>query len=52
MNKKVIIIGTGIGGLASAIRLLGKGYEVKIYEKEETIGGKVNLIETPDFKFA
>lgn len=51
MNKKVIIIGAGIGGLASAVRLLGKGYEVKIYEKEETIGGKVNLKETPDFKF-
>ena len=51
LSKKVIIIGAGIGGLSAAVRLLGKGYEVKIYEKEETIGGKVNLIETPDFKF-
>ncbi|MDF2675412.1 MAG: phytoene desaturase, partial [Clostridiales bacterium] len=51
MNKKVIIVGAGIGGLSAAVRLLGRGYEVKLYEKEEMIGGKINLIKTPDFQF-
>ena len=41
--KKVIIIGAGIGGLCTAIRLLNKGYDVTILEKEELLGGKVNI---------
>lgn len=45
-GKKVIIIGGGSwGGLTTAIRLLSRGYEVEIYEKEERVGGKVNIIE-------
>jgi phytoene desaturase len=51
MNKKVIIIGAGIGGLSTALRLLHNGYEVEIYEKDETIGGRVNIIETETFRF-
>jgi len=44
MNNKVIIVGAGVGGLATAIRLLSKGYEVTIYEKEEKIGGRYKEI--------
>jgi phytoene desaturase len=51
MSKKVIIIGAGIGGLTTALRLLNNGYEVEIYEKDETIGGRVNIIETETFRF-
>ncbi len=50
-TKNVIIIGAGIGGLASAVRLLSRGYNVIIYEKESSIGGKVNILETKHFKF-
>ncbi|MEG1256588.1 phytoene desaturase family protein [Clostridium sp.] len=41
--KEVIVVGAGIGGLCTAIRLLNKGYKVTIFEKENTIGGKVNI---------
>lgn len=41
--KNVIVVGAGIGGLCTAIRLLKEGYKVTIYEKESTIGGKVNI---------
>lgn len=51
MGKKVIIIGAGIGGLSTALRLLKNGYEVDIYEKNEKIGGRVNVIETESFRF-
>jgi len=51
MNKKVIIVGAGIGGLATALRLLSNGYDVEIYEKNKTIGGRVNLIENKTFRF-
>ncbi|MBA2503916.1 MAG: phytoene desaturase [Pyrinomonadaceae bacterium] len=41
--KRVIIIGAGLGGLAAAVRLAARGVAVKIYEKNETPGGKVNI---------
>ncbi len=38
--KKVIIVGGGIGGLATAMRLQAQGgYQVTILEKNATIGG-------------
>ena len=51
MGKKVIIVGAGVGGLATAVRILSRGYEVKIYEKEKTVGGKVNIIDNGSFTF-
>lgn len=49
-KKKAIIIGAGIGGLATAIRLLINGFKVDIFEKNSSIGGKINLIKYKDFK--
>lgn len=42
--KRVAIIGAGIGGLSTAIRLLKNGYKVTIIEKESTVGGKINQL--------
>ncbi|MFD2216314.1 phytoene desaturase family protein [Metabacillus endolithicus] len=39
--KKVVIIGGGLGGLAAAISLAAKGYNVQIVEKNNHIGGKL-----------
>lgn len=49
--KKVIIIGAGIGGLSAAIRLAKSGFSVSILEKNETVGGKVNIVESGGYKF-
>ncbi|MET3574394.1 phytoene desaturase family protein [Bhargavaea ullalensis] len=51
MGKKVIVVGAGVAGLASAIRLQHAGYEVEIYEKESMVGGKMHQIEQDGFKF-
>lgn len=51
MDKKVIIIGGGVGGLATALRLLKNGFKVQIFEKNETIGGRVNIIEAENYQF-
>jgi len=51
MKKLAIIIGSGIGGLSTAIRLLSKGYDVEIYEKQRTIGGKINQLVNEPFTF-
>ncbi|WP_027400408.1 pyridine nucleotide-disulfide oxidoreductase/dicluster-binding protein [Anaerovorax odorimutans] len=40
-NKKVAIIGAGISGLACALRLSSKKYEVTIFEKTDRIGGQL-----------
>ena len=44
--KDVIIVGGGLGGLASALRLLHAGYQVTIYEKESSVGGRINQLKT------
>jgi Fe-S oxidoreductase len=40
-NKKVAIIGAGISGLACALRLAAKKYDVTIYERSNRIGGQL-----------
>ncbi|MFM2037104.1 MAG: phytoene desaturase [Bacteroidota bacterium] len=42
MKEEVIVIGSGVGGLATAIRLAKLGCKVTVYEKNEFIGGKVH----------
>ena len=49
--KKAIVIGSGIGGLASAIRLKCKGYDVHVYEKNSYPGGKLTYIEKDGYRF-
>ncbi|MGL5648504.1 MAG: phytoene desaturase family protein [Clostridium sp.] len=43
--KTAIVIGAGISGLSSALRLQSKGYSVTILEKNNFIGGKTCLIK-------
>ena len=38
-NKKIAVIGAGIGGLTLAYRLIQKGRSVTIYEKSSDVGG-------------
>lgn len=51
MKKSVIIIGAGIGGLASGARLLKKGYDVRIIEKNHFCGGKTSSLKAEGFTF-
>jgi len=52
MNKKtVLIVGAGIGGLATALRLSKKGYDVSLVEKNKQAGGRLNQIKKDGFTF-
>ena len=51
MKKKVIIIGSGIGGLGSAALLAKSGYEVTVIEKNKTLGGRANIFEAEGYTF-
>lgn len=39
-QKKIIIIGGGLGGISAAIRLAQSGFDVSLYDKNNHIGGK------------
>lgn len=49
--RKAGIIGSGIGGIATAIRLALKGYQVTVFEAAETFGGKMKQFELEGFRF-
>lgn len=50
-SKKVVVVGAGIGGLATAIRLIVKGYEVEVFESNPYVGGKLSQIKSKGFRF-
>lgn len=51
-TKQVIIVGAGIGGLATAMRLQATGrFQVTVLEKNETVGGRANIREVDGFRF-
>lgn len=50
-GKKILVVGSGIAGLATSLRLIRRGYEVEILEKNSMAGGRMNLIEENGFKF-
>lgn len=49
--KKVIVIGAGFGGLATAAQLAYNGYDVTIYEKNEQVGGRASVFSENGFLF-
>jgi phytoene desaturase len=51
MSKSVVVIGGGMGGLAAAIRLAKAGVRVTLLEKNQRVGGKLNLWESDGFRF-
>ena len=50
-NKKAIIIGSGVAGLAAAIRLSVQGFNVSVYEKNDHPGGKMHAFKKDGFCF-
>ena len=50
MKKKVIIIGSGVAGLALSVRLKSKGYDVEVFEKNKNVGGKLSDFYLNNFR--
>jgi len=49
--SKVLLVGAGLGGLSTALRLAEQGYSVKIVEKYHQDGGRLNQIKQDGFTF-
>ncbi len=48
---KVIVIGAGFGGLAAALRLRKKGYEVLVLDKQDKLGGRGYVYKRDGFTY-
>ena len=50
-QHKAIVIGSGVAGMACAVRLSLQGFDVHIYEQNSYPGGKLSVIEKDGFRF-
>ena len=46
-----IVIGSGFGGIAAALRLRAKGYNVTLIEKHQDLGGRARVFKRNGFTF-
>ena len=51
MPKRITVIGGGLGGLSAAISLAADGYQVRLFEKNQHLGGKLNQATLEGFTF-
>ena len=51
MTQRVLIIGAGPGGLATAMLLAKAGVEVTVLEKQPRVGGRTSAIESEGYRF-
>ncbi|MAQ32332.1 MAG: phytoene dehydrogenase [Flavobacteriales bacterium] len=50
-KKNIIIIGSGVAGLATALRLSHAGYQVRVFESNNHVGGKMSEIRHDGYRF-
>lgn len=51
MAKRVVIVGAGPGGLASAVLLARAGVDVTVLERQPRVGGRTSAVEAGGFRF-
>ncbi len=51
MNKKVVIIGSGFSSLSASCYLAKEGFDVTIFEKNPTVGGRARQLVRNGFTF-
>ena len=51
MSKRIVVIGSGFGGLAAAVRLAARGHDVTLIDKRDKPGGRAYAYEQDGFTF-
>ncbi|MGN0534467.1 MAG: FAD-dependent oxidoreductase [Eubacterium sp.] len=49
-GRKIVVVGAGAAGLTAANILAQRGFSVTVIEKEESVGGQLNLADKPPHK--
>ncbi|PZS10289.1 MAG: phytoene desaturase, partial [Chloroflexi bacterium] len=51
VRRSAVVVGAGLGGLATAIRLRHAGWDVTVLEKNNCVGGRCNVLREDGFTF-
>lgn len=51
MSRRIVVIGSGFGGLATAVRLAAKGHNITLIDKRDKPGGRAYVYEQDGFTF-
>lgn len=51
MEQPILVVGGGLGGLSAAIHLAAQGRRVIVFEKNERVGGKLNIVCEAGYTF-
>ena len=49
-KKRITVIGAGPGGIEAALTATKRGHHVTLLEKEQRIGGKLDIVSAPSYK--
>lgn len=50
-GRRAIVIGAGLGGIGAAASLAAAGWQVRVFEKNRHVGGKLNVLTQEGFSF-
>jgi len=51
MNKRIVVVGAGPGGLTAAMLLAARGYQVQVFEKAAQLGGRNAALRVGQYVF-
>lgn len=49
-RPKAVVIGSGFGGIAAALRLKARGYDVEVFDRAKKLGGRAQVFERDGYR--